>query len=366
MSSTLIGLDIGTSGVRAAELVPKRRSFALKRFAEVPLPSGAVRAGTVVDPTVVSEALRELWSVGRFGHRRVTLGIANAGVLVRQMDLEWMPPEDFRKALRYQVHDVLPFPVEDANLDYYLLGEPEVADAQGVLRRKARVLLVAATREIVDSFVSAVHGAKLHVDAVDLLPFALVRARTPGGLTPTGDVEAIVDIGADVTTVVVHAGGVPRFVRVISGVGGDSITRAVQQRYDWTWEDAERTKVALGLVGTPATSTDPLDAPEAHPALGTIVEATEGLVAEIETTLDFYRSSTADPLGGAGSVGIARVLLAGAGSRLSGLDELLALRLGLETAPLDVRGDLRVGAADLAPDQSGALTVPTGLCVGAR
>jgi type IV pilus assembly protein PilM len=117
MPPNLIGLDVGTSGVRAVELVPKRRSFAVKRFAEVPLPRGVVRAGAVVDPGALTEHLRELWSVGRFGSKRVVLGIANAGVLVRQVDLEWMPPDDFRKALRYQVQDVLPFPVEDANLD---------------------------------------------------------------------------------------------------------------------------------------------------------------------------------------------------------------------------------------------------------
>ncbi|WP_244928622.1 type IV pilus assembly protein PilM [Nocardioides sp. W7] len=366
MPSTLIGLDVGTSGVRAVELVPRRRSFAVKRFAEVPLPRGAVRAGAVVDSAVLSESLRDLWSVGRFRSRRVVLGIANAGVLVRQVDLDWMPPEDFRRALRYQVQDVLPFPVEDANLDYYLLGEPELPDAQGVLHRKARVLLVAAARDLVDSLVTAVHGARLHVDAVDLMPFALVRARTPDGLTPAGAVEAIVDIGADLTSVVVHAGGVPRFVRVIAGLGGDTITHAVQQRYDWTWDDAESTKIALGLGGLPAIPADPrVPAEGPHPAQSTIAAAADQLVAEIEATLDFYRTSTMDPYGALEAVSIDRLLLTGAGSRLGGLDALLGERLGLAVSSLDVREHLRVGRSELDPQQVTALAVPAGLCVGA-
>ncbi|HTW16815.1 MAG TPA: type IV pilus assembly protein PilM [Nocardioides sp.] len=365
MPPTLIGLDVGTSGVRAAELVPKRRTFAVKRFAEVPLPRGVVRAGAVVDPDALAESLRELWSEGRFGSRRVVLGIANAGVLVRQVDLEWMPPEDFRRALRYQVQDVLPFPVEDANLDYYLLGEPEVPDAQGVLHRKARVLLVAAARDVVDSLVTAVRAARLQVDAVDLMPFALVRARTPDGLTPAGPVEAIVDIGADLTSVVVHAGGVPRFVRMIAGLGGDTITHAVQQRYDWSWDDAESTKVALGLEGRPAVPADPFAAVEGpHPAQATIAAAAEQLVAEIEATLDYYRTSTADLDGAMETVSIDRLLLSGSGSRLGGLDGLLGDRLGLAVSSLDVREHLRVGRAELDAQQVSALAVPTGLCVG--
>src|SRR4051812_6195738 len=119
MPRTLVGLDIGSSGVRAAEFAPGRKRPTLRRFAQVPLPAGVVRAGTVVDGEALTEALRTLWSVGKFGSSNVSLGIANAGVLVRQLDLDWMAPADFRKALRYQVQDVLPFSVDEANLDHH-------------------------------------------------------------------------------------------------------------------------------------------------------------------------------------------------------------------------------------------------------
>ena len=373
MGRTVVGLDIGSSGVRAAEFVQKGPRVTLRRFASRPLPPGVVRGGTVFDEEALAEAIRALWSDGRFRSRKVVIGIANAGVLVRQMDLDWMPPADFRKALRFLVEDALPFPVDGANLDYHLLEELEVTTEGAEPRRVARILLVAATRDMVDAFVHAAERAGLRPERVDLLPFALLRSRTPRGLDAQGEVEAVVDIGADVVTVVVHAGGVPRYVRMIPGVGGDSITRAVQERYGWTWDEAEHTKVSLGLPGyaqlddgqsTPvAARPDGLD----HPAQRVIVTAADALVEEISTTLDYYRSSAAeaapsDTLSG----DVRRILLAGSAALLGGLPQLLELRLDVSAELLDVRRQVRAPRrARLGPEQGLALVVPAGLCAGA-
>jgi type IV pilus assembly protein PilM len=374
MARTLVGLDIGSSGVRAAEFTIGRRKVTLRKHASVPLPQGVVRAGSVVDHDALVTALKELWSKGGFGTRTVALGIANAGVLVRQMDLDWMPPADFRKALRYQVEDALPIPVDDANLDYHLLDELDVPGEGTQTRRVARVLLVAAAREAVDGFVEATHRAGLRAVSVDIVPFALLRARAAGRTEGPAEAEAIVDIGTDTVTVVVHAGGVPRYVRMVTGVGGEPVTQAVMQRYDWTWEDAERTKIFVGLPGhaqlDPAQleSLGPRDEGLEHAAQQVVAAAVEGLVAEIGTTLDYYRGSASDtpPQEGreAQSPDVVRVLLAGSGARLGGLPELLASRLGVTVEPLVVNDQVRTsrrarGDADLA-----SLAVPAGLCVG--
>jgi type IV pilus assembly protein PilM len=368
MARTLVGLDIGSSGVRAAEFVPGRRRATVRRYHQVALAPGVVRNGTVVDGPALTQALRQLWSKGKFSTREVAIGIANSGVLVRQMDLDWMPPADFRKALRYQVQDVLPFSVDEANLDYHLLDDLQVPGEDGAPRRVARILLVAAAREVVDAFVAAARGAGLRTLGVDLLPFALLRARTPALGDDAHVTEAIVDVGADVVSVVVHTGGIPRYVRMIPGVGGDTVTHAVQQRYDWTWEDAERTKVYVGLPGhahlepsqlqavTPRT--DGLD----HAAQQVVVVAASQLAGEIGTTLDFYRDSAAD----SGDSPVGRVLLSGSGSLLSGFAEHLATRLELPVERLDVASTLKApGRAHVAGLDPAALAVPAGLCAGA-
>lgn len=336
MPRTLVGLDIGSTGVRAAEFVPGRRRTRMRRFASVSLAPGVVRAGRVVDPEALSSALRALWAEGRFTTRDVALGIASSGVLVRQLDLDWMPAADFRKALRYQVQDVLPFSVDEANLDHHLLEELEIPGDGDQVRRVSRILLVAAAQDVVDAFVEAVRGARLRPASVDLLPFALLRARTSVLGVPSGTTEAIVDIGSDVISVVVHTDGVPRYVRVVPDHGGDTVTEAVRAEYDWAWEDAERTKVFAGLPGharftesqrqAVRGTADGLD----HPAQRTVAQASGRLADEIATTLDFYRDSAPE------NAAVDQVLLAGAGALLSGFDDQLSRRLDVPVERLDV------------------------------
>jgi len=366
MPRTLVGLDIGSSGVRAAEFTPGRRRPTLRRYAQVPLAPGVVRAGAVMDGEALTEALRALWSRGKFGTKSVTLGIANAGVLVRQLDLDWMPPADFRKALRYQVQDVLPMSVDEANLDFHLLEELDLPGENGQSRRVSRILLVAASRTMVDGFLDAAQRAGLRARGVDLLPFALVRARARLGGDPT-EAEAIVDVGSDVVSLVVHAGGTPRYVRMIPGVGGDSITAAVQQRYDWSWEDAERTKKYVGLPGH--AHLDPLQQSVVghradgldHAAQQVVAAAAAALTDEIATTLDYYRDSTTES-----ADGVTRLVLTGAGALLGGFAELLAGRVGVPVEVLDVQARIKVPARiGLDASDLQALTVPAGLCAGA-
>ncbi|MDF1603489.1 type IV pilus assembly protein PilM [Nocardioides sp. YIM 152315] len=364
MSRTQIGLDVGGSGVRAAELAGGRRPQ-LRRFAQVPLRPGVVRAGTVGDPEALAGALRELWSRGRFSTKDVRLGVANGAVLVRQLDLDWMPPADFRKALRYQVQDVLPFSVDEANLDYHLVEDLEVAGVDGTPRRVARILLVAASREMIDGLVAAAERAGLRVCGVDLVPFAALRARHRLG--PACDrPEALIDVGSDVIAVVVHTAGVPAYARIIPGVGGEAITKAIQDTYEWAWEDAERTKVFVGLPGHArlddsqrsvlGPGRDGLD----HAAQQVVAGTVDRLVSEIATTLDFYRDS-ADPA----VAGIERIVLTGAASRLGGFDEHLTAALQVPVEHLDVRPGLRVpGRLRITEADAPALTVASGLGLG--
>jgi type IV pilus assembly protein PilM len=353
---TVVGLDIGSAGVRAAEMeLSRRRRPSLRAFAATPLPAGAVRAGVVVDPAAVTEALRKLWKEGGFSTRDVTFGIANEGVLVRQLDLDWMPPADFRKAIRYQVADTLPVPVEEANLDYHVLDELDVpGEKDGETRRVVRILLVAATRDVVDGFVDAIRAAGLRPVRADLRPFALVRL-TNAALDPDAPTEAIIDIGAETVAVTVHAGGRPRFVRMIPGIGSGTITRGLQDRFGWSPEDAESTKIALGLP-------DAGQLPE-HPAQELIVKHVTTLISEIRATLDYFRS--AGTSGGAEPMQLSRVLLTGAGSRLYGLAERLAYQLDVDVEPLSPLAGMRKRRGlRLDEDDVTALAAPAGLCMG--
>ena len=345
---TVVGLDIGTSGVRAAELRQGRGGTTLERFAQVALPAGAVRDGEVVDVDAVGAALRELWVVGKFHTKRVVVGVANQKVVVRQVDLPWLPGKQLRESLAFQVPDYIPMSVENALLDYHPLEE--FTDEHGT--RMLRVLLVAAARDMVGSVLEAVALAKLQPAMVDLTSFAVLRSHAPASGAFEVGAEALVDVGQSVTNIVIHQGGVPRFVRILLMGGGD-ITAAVADRMGVSAEEAEGLKQSTGLAAAPDLHED---------AVARAVESTGGaFVEEVRGTLNYYSSQPGAPR-------IGRVVLSGGGSLLGGLVERLstATRLPVELAhPMSV---LRIGNTGLTDDELAgvepAISVPVGLALG--
>jgi type IV pilus assembly protein PilM len=346
-----IGLDIGSTAIRAVELT-FGDSPSVIQAVQVPLPAGAVDNGEVRDPAAVGDVLKELWGPGgiRGRNRKVWLGVGNQRLVVREIALPFMPEKELRTSLGFQVQEFIPMPVEEAVLDFDALDEFE---ADG--RRMLRILLVAAQRAMVDMVVQAALAAKLEPVGLDLVPFALVRAvgTSDAGmdLEDDGD-EAIIDVGAHVTNIVVHARGRTRFVRILPS-GGRDITLAIARTLGVDAEIAERLKRGeeVGEIGTAA----PLVPKNAHPAIepgagGSSPEGTDddarvtpgpptreqvrqvamqraaSFVDEIRSSLEFY---TAQAQGSR----IDHVLVCGGGSKLEGFIELLGQRIPVPVEP---------------------------------
>lgn len=353
MASRVIGLDIGTHAVRAAEMVFGRGDQAtLNRFGQVALPLGAVRDGEVVDPPAVAAAIRRLWSEAGFKGREVVVGVANQRVIVRQADLPAMGEEDLRSALRYEVQELIPIPVDEAILDFQIL-EQFVGPQQEPMMR---ILLVAAQRDMVRSLLAAVDGGGLSASLVDVVPFALIRALATTdlgfGATQAGN-EAIVCVGGGVTNVVVHELGVPRFVRMLI-TGGNEISEAIASELHVDPDTAEDLKRRADV-----SSSDELEA-----RAGRIVaDRLSPFVEEVRGSIDYYRAQAPDS-------DIAHVLLTGGGSRVPGLADRLRQVLQVPVESGHPLLGVRVGRVGIPEDRlidsEPLLTVPIGLALAGR
>jgi type IV pilus assembly protein PilM len=371
----LVGLDIGASGVRAVELRRDRRTgtYAIVKAASVDLPHEAVRNGVIAEPAVVAKALRRLWRKGRFTTRKVVLGLADSGVLTRQMELPWMPPDDFRTALRYQIHDALPVDLSTVELDYHLLGESRNKDEHGGDVELNRILIVAANTDAVTAEAAVARKARLQPVAADSAAFALIRTACGGALPSDTTVHAIADIGADQLTVVVHQAGQPRFIRTIANLGGHTATAAVAERLHIDTDEAERIKRETGLNG-PAPVVTPIaessvfvdqapDGPTAQdPRVTSTVEALNPwattVIGEIRNSLDYFQAS--DP-----AAPIASLTIAGRTVALEGLLERIATQIPLRVRVMDPLAGLQASKSvsrRLEPDTRFAVAV--GLAMG--
>lgn len=357
MARTRIGVDVGSTAVRVAEVAVGDIPVVV-RAAQVPLPPGVVEAGEVRQPEAVAEALREVWAKSGVKSKQVHLGVGNQRVVVREIALPWLPEKELRDTLAFQVQEFIPMASDEAVLDFDPLGE---LDQGG--RRMVRILLVAAHKGMVNALVEAALAAKLDPQGIDLTPFAVIRAVGTGDegldLDSSGD-EAIIDIGAQVTSICVHDRGVTRFVRMLPS-GGRDITLALASGLGVDDDVAERLKrgeqVEVELEGAGAT---PLPEPAEIRELA--LTRAGSFVDEVRSSLEFYTAQMPNAQ-------IGRVLVVGGGSRLDGLLELLQERLPV---PVD-RGRLFERAkseielsAEASAEAEAVLSVAVGLAIPAR
>jgi type IV pilus assembly protein PilM len=346
------GLDIGTFGVRAAELEVGGGTPKLTRFGQVALPPGAVREGAVIDAEAVGAALRRLWREGGFRGKNVVIGVANQGVIVRPAEMARMSPTDLAQAIQFEAEELIPIPVEDALLDFQIIDE--FVNAEGEPRM--RILLAAAQRDMVRDFLAGADRGGLEVQAIDPIPFALVRAlapTAPDAALGDGSADAIVSVGGGVTTMVVHEAGVPNFSR-IQLVGGDQITEAISVELGIDLDAAEDLKRRVGRTQAGYESA------EETAAARVVTTRVNELTEEIRNSIDFYGTQ------GDGTQ-LRRVLLTGGASRTPGLFERLSEQLFVPVEWGRPLQGIEVGDVGIDPDRLAQaeplLTVAIGLAL---
>jgi type IV pilus assembly protein PilM len=347
VAKTRIGVDIGSTAVRAAEVVVGDKPV-LVRAAQVPLPAGAVENAEVRQPDVVGEAVKELWGRGKFKSKQAYLGVGNQRVIVREIALPWLPEKELRSSLAFQVQEFIPMSVDDAVLDYDPVGELEQDG-----RRLLRILLVAAQRGMVSALVASATTAKLEPVGVDLTPFALVRAvgLFEGlDLDIQGD-EAVVDVGAHVTNICVHDRGLTRFVRILPS-GGRDVTLAIARGLGVEDDVAERLKRGETVDGGPAL----------EDAERIALQRAGAFVDEIRSSLEFYTAQVP-------GAKIGRVVVTGGGSKLRGFLDLLQERIPVKVERGRVFERVRSQLGMSLDEQNEAeplLAVAVGLAMGRR
>jgi type IV pilus assembly protein PilM len=331
MASSPVGLDIGSASIRAAETGRRRDGLVVNAFGTVPLPPGAVQAGLVQDEAAVTAALKHLWATARLRSRKVALGVSNPQIVVRKMDLANLPRAELRRSLPFQVRDSLPLPVERSLLDFYPLDHSDGETVEG--------LLVASPKEPVVAAIRAIQKAGLQVARVDLGSFALLRSTA----FLDSNVEAIVEIGAQMTTVIAHVDGVPLIIRTVPR-GGAEITEAIAARMNVDLAEAENRKRHNGLIGPDTAVTALVD------------EAVRPLINEVRSSFAYLNT-------GDRQMRVARVLLAGGGALLAGLPARLAAQLNLDVTFADPLIRFNIGRRTV-PEALTPSRVAAAVCIG--
>src|SRR5579859_8057930 len=349
-----IGLEIGSHAVRAAEVTVRGGEPTLQRFAQVELPPGAVADGEVVDTTAVGGAIKQLWAEGKFSHRRVVVGVSSQRATVRQADVQAMTDDDLRSALRFEAQDLIPIPVEEALLDFSVIDR-HLPGSNPSEPPKMRILLAAAQRDMVNGHLGALKAAGLVPVAVDPVALALLRAipvaesvaaALDGPAVPV--VEAVIAVGAPLTTVAIRENGLTRFVRVLN-IGGDDLTDTVAGDPAPVANGSQSSQAVAPVAGTMIAA--------ARSAVGSRMRV---LVEDIRGSLDFY-------LAQADTDRVDRVVVTGGAALTEGFLAKLQDALGRSVEIADPLATVTAGKTGLSEEQlrqaAPYLVTPIGLAL---
>lgn len=346
----LVGLKIGASQLAAAR-VANNGSAELLQVAREELEPGIIVGGELREPELLADALREFFRVNKLPKRNVRLGIANNRIGVRSFDIVGIDdPKQLDNAIRFRAQEALPIPIEEAVLDYQILGETKNDEGETV----KKVLLVVAYRELVDRYVSACRKAGVELVGIDLEAFALLRAmgapREEG--LPADAALVVVSVGHERSTFAVSDGRVCEFTRVLEW-GGSSLNLAIARALDTVPSDADSIKRQLNLnVATPPEGMSQEKYDKAQEAVRKQVQS---FARELVSSLQFYQNQ-------AHSLGIAEIVLTGGTAHLPGLAEELQRLIGVSVRVGDPLMRVRVGKKAVDDDsQLGSLAIAIGL-----
>ncbi len=346
----IVGLKIGASQLAAAR-VANNGSAELLQVAREPLAAGIVVGGELRDPDALAEALKDFFAKHGLPKKGVRLGIANNRIGVRTFEIAGIDDQkQLANAIRFRAQETLPIPIDEAVLDYHVLGEGVDEDGQPT----KRVLLVVAYRELVDRYVDACKKAGITLAGIDLEAFALLRAlQAPqeGVGTDASAALVVVAIGHERSTFAVSDGRVCEFTRVLEW-GGSALNVAIARSVDAAPSEVEATKRALSLMDEMVP--DGITADQAKAAREAMRRAIQTFARELVSSLQYYQNQP-------GSLGIGEIVLTGGTAHLPGLSGELERLIGVHVRVGDPLARMKVSKKVGQPEQIGSLAVAIGL-----
>lgn len=291
----VVGLDIGSSSIKAVELKYSKQGYELVSFGLEPLAQDTVVDGAIMDAPLVAGAISSIFETQSVKTKNVATAVSGHSVIVKRVTLPMMTEEELFDRIQSEASQHIPFDIADVNLDHQLL---ESVDSQ------MDVLLVAVKKDKILNHTNVLAQAGKNSVVVDIDAFALQNCFEINYDPDPGQTIALLNIGASVMNINIVRGGIPLFTRDVS-VGGNQYTDALQKELDLSFEDAERLKKGENIAGVA----------EEHRA--TILRSvTDILVLEIQKTFDFFRATSTGE-------SIQKIVVAGGSSRVPGLMDVL-------------------------------------------
>jgi type IV pilus assembly protein PilM len=309
---TTIGLDIGSGLIKVA-VIEHKSEPELTKVAITPLLADAIVEGEIMDPGIVSDAIRTALAEAGVKAKNIVTAVGGRDVIIKKIQIERVKEQQARELMRWEAEQHVPFDMESVELDFQILDP----DADGL---EMSVLLVAAKRDLVESKLRLLTDTGLHPAAVDVDAFALHNAFEVNYPDAMNGVVGLINIGHEVTNINILDDGIPILTRDIT-LGTRRFREDLQRERGLSAEDANEL----------------LQGYDRSPHLDAVIESRgEEIATGIERAAAFLASSSRS------GVQMRAVYTCGGGARIPGLNEALADRLRLRVEQANPLANLKV------------------------
>src|SRR5690349_9503307 len=323
----LVGLDIGSSAIKVAQLKESKGRYFLQKFGVKPLEPEVIVDGTVMDEGRVVSAIQELFEEANVKNKHVAISISGHAVIVKKISLPPMPDEELEGQVKLAAEQYIPFDINEVNIDFHVLPSDGSEDQQGEMP----VILVAAKKDKINELTELVKAAGLIPMVMDVDAFAVENMHAINYPMAQEETTALVNLGASVMNVNIIRAGSSLFTRDIP-LGGNRYTEAIQREIGISFEEAEEGKKKDRGVDSDGMS------------LSGVMDSVNAEVAsEIARTVDYFKTSAAN-------AELSRVLVCGGVARAKGLIQQLADRMQLPVEMADPFAEIDITGCDIEPD----------------
>ena len=339
-AKSIVGLDIGSSCIKAVELKKTKGEIQVSTLGVEPLAADIVVDSMIVDSGSVSGSISKIFNDHKIKSKLVATSVSGHSVIVKKITTQTMSDSDLAETINTEAAQHIPFDIADVNIDYQILSDDPTAPQMDVL-------LVAVKKDKILNYTNVLNLAGKSPAVVDIDAFALQNCYEYNYEPAPGTTVALLNLGASVMNINIVKGATPLFTRDVS-VGGNQYTDSLQKELDLSFDDAEALKLGQ-RVGTVSEDAK----------LPILQQVTEIIVLEIQKTFDFFRATAAGEH-------IERIYLAGGSSKVPGLIEALRSEFSM---PVEVLNPFqRISAANitesgLIDQNAGQLAVAVGLAL---
>lgn len=344
MAKNCIGLDIGSSSIKAVQLKKSKRGLQLQAFGVQPLLPQTIVDGTIMDQSAVVEAISALWKRLKLRQKDVAIAIAGHSVIIKKIYVPKMSSAELAAHIPYEAEHHIPFAKNDVAVDYQVMTNQTPSG-------QMELLLVAAKKEVVSDYTQVVREASLHPVVVDVAAFTAQNGFEVNYELAPGEAVVLINVGAAISNINIIRGTQSLFTRDVT-IGGNAFTEEIQKQLNVSQDEAEAYKVG--------------GAYDEHGVVPQEVESimegvAEVIAGEFQRSLDFFLATSAD-------TEVTRVCLAGGTAKVAALHRAIERRSRLPVQLVDawrkIELDAKLDPAFLAAHSPEAL-VGVGLALRA-